>query len=252
MRLYAGDVDDLTGAVFASWFVFSLNGPTAFAVGFAETTHMPWSFFYRRMHFAGAKTYWGAAIDTEISVASGNFFDAFFNHMIALNNYLALNSRDAPEFLGEVPSFVRTNGNPEVDAAMRWLIADTADRLGTDWGQELYLRETYGAALAGPAVTKLHQTHRRYRKHAFSEAQFARWWDTVTDKANVEPFTFQFAQAWVAADQAAKGCDLLSPSSSEDNRMSYSELARFFDNFHMPLLPPEVDERFLLKSLGMH
>ena len=34
--------------------------------------------------------------------------------------------------------------------------------------------------------------------------------------------------------------------------MSYSELARFFDNFHMPLLPPEIDERFLLKSLGMN
>lgn len=59
VRLYAGDVDDLTGAVFASWFIFSPNGPTAFAVGFAETAHMLWSFFYRRMHFAGAKTYWG-------------------------------------------------------------------------------------------------------------------------------------------------------------------------------------------------
>jgi len=33
--------------------------------------------------------------------------------------------------------------------------------------------------------------------------------------------------------------------------MSHSELARFFDNFHMPLLPPEVDEQFLLKSLGL-
>ena len=98
----------------------------------------------------------------------------------------------------------------------RALIADTADRLGTDWGQELYLRETYGAALAGPAVTELRQAHKRYRKQelpALSKAQFARWWDTVTDKANVKPFTFQFAQAWVAADRAAKrsGQDLRSP-----------------------------------------
>jgi hypothetical protein len=207
------------------------------------------------MHFTGAKTYLGGTVEKEISAASGNFFDAFFNHMIALNNYLALNSRDAPEFLGEVPSFIRTNGNPEVDAAMRWLIADTADRIGTDWGQELHLRKTYGAALAGPAITELRQAHERYRKQkqpAFSEAQFARWWVTVTDKAYVEPSTFQFAQAWVAADLAAKGGGQLNPSSSKNNRMSYSELARFFDNFHMPLLPPEVDERFLLKSLGMH
>jgi hypothetical protein len=252
VRLYAGDVDDLTGAVFASWFVFGPNGPAAFAVGFAETAHIPWSLFYRRMHFAGAKTYLGAAIDKEIAAASGNFLEAFFNHMIALNNYLSLNSRDAPEFLGEVPSFIRTNGNPEVDAAMRWLIADTADRLGTDWGRELYLRETYGAALAGPAVTELRQAHKRYRKlPALSEAQFSRWWDTVTDKAYVEPATFQFAQSWVAADRATKASGQLH-SSPSSNWMSYSKLARFFDNFHMPLLPPEIDERFLLKSLGMN
>ena len=74
-----------------------------------------------------AVAYLGSTVDKEISAASGNFFDVFFNHMMALNNYLALSSRDAPEFLGEVPSFIRTNGNPDVDAAMRWLIADTAD-----------------------------------------------------------------------------------------------------------------------------
>jgi hypothetical protein len=31
--------------------------------------------------------------------------------------------------------------------------------------------------------------------------------------------------------------------------MSYSEVARFFENFHMPLLPPEIDEQSLLESL---
>ena len=122
--------------------------------------HIPWSLFYRQDAFYRRKDILGGAIDKEISAASGNFLEAFFNHMIALNNYLSLNSRDAPEFLGEVPSFIRTNGNPEVDATMRWLIADTADRLGTDWGRELYLRETYGAALAGPAVTELRQAHK--------------------------------------------------------------------------------------------
>jgi hypothetical protein len=46
------------------------------------------------------------------------------------------------------------------------------------------------------------------------------------------------------------GSPLVVRPRSAVNRMSYSELARFFDNFHMPLLPPEVDEPFLLKSLG--
>jgi hypothetical protein len=68
--------------------------------------------------------------------------------------------------------------------------------------------------------------------------------------AYVEPATFQFAQAWVAVERAAKHSGQINASSGGD-WMSYSELARFFDNFHMPLLPPEVDERFLLKSLGM-
>ena len=93
--------------------------------------------------------------------------------------------------------------------------------------------------------------YRKQRQPALPGAPFARWWATVTDKAYVEPATFQFAQAWVTADRAAKGSGQLSPSSSGGNRMSYSELARFFDNFHMPLLPPEVDEPFLLKSLGL-
>ena len=90
---------------------------------------------------------------------------------------------------------------------MRWLIADTADLLGTDWGQQLYLCETYGAALAGPAGRELRQVHGRYRKQrqpALPGAPFARWWATVTDKAYVEPATFQFAQAWVAAGRPAK------------------------------------------------
>ena len=32
--------------------------------------------------------------------------------------------------------------------------------------------------------------------------------------------------------------------------MSYSALATFFENFQMPLLPPEIDEQSLLESLG--
>jgi hypothetical protein len=252
IAIYEGDFYDLSGGVVCSWFISNPRGPTAFAVGFVEMADKPWSLFYRRMHFTGARTYLGDAVDQEM--AADYFFDVFFNHMIALNNYFALNSRDAPEFLGEVPSFIRTNGNADVDAAIRWLIADTADLLGTDWGQELYLCETYGAALTGRVGRELCHAREGYRKQrqpTLAGAPFARWWATVTDKAYVEPATFQFAQAWVAADRAAKDNGQLSLSSSEGKRMSYSELARFFDNFHMPLLPPEVDKRFLLKSFGL-
>ena len=46
ITVYDGDFRDLTGAVFASWFMFNPNGPTACAVGFAETADRPWSLFY--------------------------------------------------------------------------------------------------------------------------------------------------------------------------------------------------------------
>jgi hypothetical protein len=101
-------------------------------------------------------------------------------------------------------------------------------------------------------TTTIALAYRKQKQPAFSGAPFARWWGTVTDKAFVEPATFQFAQAWVAADRATKGSGQLNPNSSGGNWMSYSQLARFFDNFHMPLLPPEINERFLLKSLGMN
>jgi hypothetical protein len=142
-KFHAGDLDGLTGAVFASWFAVSPNGrPTSFAVGFAETPDMPWSLFYRRMQFTGTKTYLGAAIDEEIAAASGNFFDVFFNLMIGLNNHLAASSIDKPLFSEGAPTFLHTNGNPDVDAALSWLIVNSPALRGNDWGRELYLRET--------------------------------------------------------------------------------------------------------------
>jgi hypothetical protein len=65
-----------------------------------------------------------------------------------------------------------------------------------------------------------------------SEALFARWWDLVTDIGYVEPSTLQFAQSWVSA---ARG------SVQERSFVSYSTLSEFFDGFHLPLLPPELN-----------
>jgi hypothetical protein len=74
-------------------------------------------------------------------------------------------------------------------------------------------------------------------------------WDTVTDKkiSSHSPFNLlKLGSLRIVRPHAAVNFSL------GDHSMSYSELARFFDNFHMPLLAPEVDELFLLKSLGMH
>jgi hypothetical protein len=249
VTLDEGHFDTLTGGIFASWFILDPTEPTASAAGFAETAQRPWSLFYRWMRPAGGKAYLGAPLDQEISAASGDFGELFFNLMIGLNNHLlTAGGCKQPVFAGGAPTFIRTNGNPEVDAVMRWLFAHPK----TDWGQELYLRETYGPGLSGSVAKRFSEAYEKYKKQrrtGGSEALFGRWWTPVTSKARVEPSAFRFAQAWVTAVHARQGgqLDRLVP---QGGWMSYSELARFFDDFHMPLLPPEVDERLLLESLG--
>jgi hypothetical protein len=124
IKLYDGDFDALTGAIFASWFNLGPKGPAAYAVGFAETTHRPWSLFYRGMRPTGATTYLGAAVDQEIAAAE-DFLDLFFNLLLGLNNYFVVHGGEEPLF-PEIPAIVRTNGNPAVDAVLGWMIAYVA------------------------------------------------------------------------------------------------------------------------------
>ena len=248
MTPFDGDFDALTGAIFASWFSLGPKGPAAYAVGFAETTDRPWSLFYRGMRPTGATTYLGAAVDQEIGAAD-DFFDVFFNLLLGLNNYFIVNGGEEP-LLSEIPAIVRTNGNPAVDAALSWMIGDSGRSRTTDWGRELYLRATCGAGgFAGEQFSAAYAKHAKRRQTATSDAQFARWWALVTNRAYVEPSSFQFARTWVEAVDPSRAGQQRGRLARHDRRMSYSEVARFFENFHMPLLPPEIDEQSLLESL---
>ena len=237
----------VTGGIFASWFAFSPKGPSAFAVGFAETTHRPWSLFYRRMRPTGGRTYLGAVVDEEIAAAD-NFFEVFFNLMIGLNNYLAVTGGEEPLF-SEIPVIVRTNGNPVVDVALSWVIKH-GPGLEIDWGREFYLRATYGANGSGEQFGAAYNRHMKQRTPVGRETQFTRWWSLITDRAYVEPSSFQFARRWVEAAHLRRGHHQRGRCAQHDRSMSYSDLACFFDNFHMPLLPPEIDEQTLLETLG--
>jgi hypothetical protein len=112
LKPYNGSFDALTGSIFASWFELSTKGPIAHAVGYAETPDRPWSLFYRWMCPAGSKAYVGAAVKEELSAASEDFGGVFFNFMIGLNNHLV---GTCEQLLSEAPTFIRTNGNPQVD-----------------------------------------------------------------------------------------------------------------------------------------
>jgi hypothetical protein len=175
----------------------------------------------------GGRTYVGAAVEAELSAVSDGFGEVFFNFMIGLNNHLIGTTEP---FLAGAPAFIRTNGNPQVDAIMRWLIESAPNLLDFDWGRERYLRQTYG--VIGAITEELnegYEQHGSQQRRSSSEAEFARWWNLVTDVAHVELSTLQFAQMWVSAARAQRSSN------------SYAKLAEFFDNFHLPLLPPELN-----------
>jgi hypothetical protein len=252
LTVYDGDFRDQTGAVFASWFMLNQNGPTACAVGFVETADKPWCLFYRRMDPTGAKTYLGASVEEEISAAPSNFGEVFFNFVLGLDNHFLVWGGGKGTFSEGAPGFIRTNGNPGVDAAMMCLIDLTF--VEHDWGQEVYLREAYGAASVGSGGGQFgiaNGKHKKQQPPTESGALLAHWWTTVTNRAYVQRSTFQFAQAWVRAAHAGNRNGQRERNASQSGWMPYSELARFFDNFHMPLLPPELDEEFLLKNAGL-
>jgi hypothetical protein len=71
------------------------------------------------------------------------------------------------------------------------------------------------------------------------DAPLARWWTLVTDKEYVDAALIQF-EAWAGARCATRGKRQSGRRSPQRGLVSYSEFTRFFDNFHMPLLPPEV------------
>ena len=236
MKLYRGNFGDFSGGIFASWFVTGMKGPVAFATGFVEMPCAPWSLFYRWISPFGGRTYLGAAVGQETSAASGDFGEVFFNFMLVVNNHLASEGNDQPLFFGEAPAFLRTNGNPVVDAAMRWLIERSPNLFRTDWERELRMREIGSAYRFGSGSGKISAAR---EKHA-PDAPFTRWWTLVTDKEYVDAAFIQFAEAWAGAACPTRGKRQSGRRSPQRGLVSYSEFIRFFDNFHMPLLSPEV------------
>ena len=107
MKLYKGDFSSLTGSILVSWFLFNPNGPTAYAVGFAEIADKRF-LFYRWIHFTGGKTYLVARLDNEVSTASGNFGDVFFNLILLAHNYFMASGIDRPFFRPSRTSFSPT------------------------------------------------------------------------------------------------------------------------------------------------
>jgi hypothetical protein len=285
VKLYKGNFSNLTGGILASWFLFNPNGPTAYAVGFVEIADERF-LFYRWILFTGGKTYLVATLDNEVSAASGNFGEVFFNLLLGVHNSFMASGIDQPIF-SLLPNFILTNGNPAINIAIKSLISLSPSIRNMDWGRELYYLETYGTDLFGRAGEETREAYEkhfaepqtpeaqevlkmywnqhehidsfrnwapgRYQSRSFSEDSFLRWWSAVTDNSFVVKSILQFLRAWAGAVhfQKASGSGLIEKLEARGEFTPYSELVRFFDNFHLPLVPPELDEQFMLAQMRL-
>lgn len=270
---FEGDITSRTGSILASWFTFNPNGPTAYAVGYMEEADRL-RFFCRWMHFTGGVTY----VLDDLTVSDGltaNFAALSLGALMKLNNHMIMSSSDDRPTPGtaSLPSFVKSNGNSEIDECLRHLLANGPAAHATDWGRELYYLQKYGCDLFGrsgeetrdryeelkresqtdPNISKefLEFTWHRhahlatfqnwragsYRSQPYSEAAFEAWWSTISRPDFVREGLAQFAHAWVGGMQFIQGGEFFN-TLQEERLTDFDDVVAFFDAFHLPLYPP--------------
>jgi hypothetical protein len=278
IKLYEGELNSLSGTMLASWIWFSPLGPTAYSIGYAETPETMRCPFYGWMNYSRSRIYL-ADQELQKQIIAGDFSYVFLNFAIELGHSFVKNGLEQPIFAG-IPHIILTNGNPDVAAAMRHAMTRAPGVRDADWGREEYLLNTYSSNLFTRVGEELREEYEalrlqpqdaeskafletmwarykgldefrewrpgRYRSKPFSEALFSHWWEAVTDDRFVKHATLQVAQAWAGSVYQREHSAGLPP-----DHISYSDFARFYDSFHMPLLPPEFDEKDLLYSLGL-
>lgn len=276
---FEGAIKAGTGSVLASWYLFNPNGPTAYAFGYLEEGDNM-RFFCRWMHFSGGEIYILDDVSTREAV-SANFAELTMNALIGVTNQMAISGGKSPgPGIGILPSFVKTNGNAEIDKCLKYLVSCGGAVYSTDWGRELYYLKKYGSDLFGRVGEETRETYEQllkesevdptidkellkltlyrhahissfqnwqpgaYRSKHFSEAAFDEWWSVISSPAFVCEALGAFAHAWVGSIQLVEGGEFLKTMREEGRFMPFDELVRFFDQFHLPILPQRpVSER---------
>lgn len=261
-----------TGSILASWFLFNPNGPTAYAFGYMEeSTNL--RFFCRWMHFSGGEIYMLDDVSARVAV-SANFAELTMNALISLTNQMAMSGGKSPGLgIHALPSFVMTNGNAEIDKCLKFLMSRGAAAHSTDWGRELYYLKKYGTDLFGRAGEETREAYEQLLKesekdssidkeflklswyrHAhidsfqnwrpsaypskpFSEAAFGEWWSVISSTAFIREALAAFGRAWVGSIQLVEGSEFLKTVREEGRFMPLYDVARFFDQFHLPIFP---------------
>ena len=278
LREYQGEVSNLSGELLAGWLLANPNGPTAYALGIVELEKSP-RLLYRWMHFTGGNTWLSQDLNAELGEFDDNFGEVLFNALVLLEND-ALAAGNDVKLVPSIPSCVMLNGNPQVSNAFASLLTISLES-DHNWGRELYYLDKYGSDFFSrfeeeyrdiyerlkndpnthpeflQGLWRSH-SHRkgfqdwqpnRYRNSDLTPELFARWYAQVTDPHFIMSATYWVAQMWVGSSFMAEQTRYIARLKEAGKFESLSDTLRFFENFNRPLLPPDIDEDFILSLI---
>lgn len=274
-------VSDLAGpgGILAAWFIANPNGPTAFALGYLEE-EAGHTLFYRWMHFTDGSVWRIGSLESDVGILDGDYGHVVFNSLLRFHNFSAATGLGGRPLLGEFPSFVATNGNPQVAHALQSYLTLSAAR--QDWAQEFRLRRAYGVdfysragaqyrlaldRLKGDPEADQARVADLYRLYSgrpgFSDviprdlkpvspnlAAAQAWWSFAAAPDVVRSGLSQIAQMWAGATSQATSV-LLDDLRRSGRYTSLRDVVAFFDQFQLPLWPEDLDDRRVCEALGI-
>jgi hypothetical protein len=255
------DYNLLPGYIFATWFMNNPKGPTAWALGCVERAHGH-ELFYRWLHFTGGRTWIIGSFEADLDMMRGDYGHLVFNALIRAHNYWVLNGGEVPVLSG-FPSFLKTNGNLEIEAALKNYLEFSLAKC--DWGKELShirefgshffdragaeFREAYETLAKNPQADKevlrgiwldmsriksfASWTPKTYTAISPNKNVIAEWWQLVTDDDYVQKGLFDFRTMWNGA--ASLVPDLVTELIGAGRYTAFSDVVSFYDHFQMPL-----------------
>lgn len=263
-----------SGAVLLTWLLVNPNGPTLNCIGLRDTQARGWhEVFFRWMHFLGGEDYALGYVDTGSSSWQQDL-EQILAHAVSLE--VGQELRRFP-VVTCIPSALRSTvtANEGWDLKFRRLFSQARAFRLSDWGQERYLLNRYGARFferAGwetrhayeemmaqcpddsrrEALDWLARTWGRrdgwndwmpgsFQPRHLADGDVELWWAMASDPDYSAAAAAQFAQMWVGAPTL---CTLATVT-------SFDEVRDFLAQYQHPLWPQDLTTAAIRDSLGL-
>lgn len=276
------DVAAGRGGILAAWFVAELSGPVAHAIGYVDRADRR-DLFYARLHWSGFTALRLCEVKQDLAPQHPAWGDHLLCEMVRFGS-AELKALPADyRFFEDLPSTVVTNGNPVIDKAFVDLV--TCITAGRDWSRELYLVNWCGyqfykqerwkrreeVEIVGEVerpdaeqseVIDEHEHGYRYRPGfgvspmpnlpptLTSRRLVQQWLNTISKPHYTGRALHQVAKMWVGAPKHV-GREAWTRRAAEAGVIGFDAVADFFDRYHLPLWPGELNEVRLVLELAV-